>query len=423
MVGFLNAELIAIRDNMTCCECGESFVGTDSQARKLKYDKRKAYCSKVCSRLVTNRKRALTRDLKFPKVLVGKCPTCEKDVYSRASIIYCNDACYQKDRSAVALAAAAARELLLVANPELRKANVIPENFNNCVECNERFSTRGKRSTQKYCSHSCYRRYKAKRFDRWNANPKELRTITSYDDFLAQDELYCIVKGCDWTGKHLSVHVVQEHGITSRDFKRLSGFNFGSGLVCKGTVDKLRARPLQGVAITREYEQEAKEAQGDLTAPRQQYSNEARESAVKGRIIALERKDAPRKNCFYCQEEYAQSTVFGRSKYCSVVCRDKQYKKQYEKEKMTSKYPLMIESFITSSGVRMIGSRGYHLEGDIEAAIKESDFKAVEITSLKRASLKPVHNKKTGVSYTVLKNGSKHSFYAMVGTDKKTVKL
>ena len=59
MVRAMSAELIAIRDALKCGCCGETFKGTDSQARRVKYEYKTAYCSKVCRRKATKRMGAI----------------------------------------------------------------------------------------------------------------------------------------------------------------------------------------------------------------------------------------------------------------------------------------------------------------------------------------------------------------------------
>ena len=71
----------------------------------------------------------------------------------------------------------------------------------------------------------------AKRFDRWIASPKNMYSPQCYDEFMTQEELPCLIEGCDWVGVHLGLHVNQAHGIAARDFKRATGFNYGTGLV------------------------------------------------------------------------------------------------------------------------------------------------------------------------------------------------
>ena len=53
----------------------------------------------------------------------------------------------------------------------------------------------------------------------------------AFDEFLTSDVLPCLVEGCDWKGHHLSMHMNQTHGVTAENFKKLAGFNLGSGIV------------------------------------------------------------------------------------------------------------------------------------------------------------------------------------------------
>jgi hypothetical protein len=47
----MTKELIAIRDALKCGCCEKTFKGTDSQARRVKYEHSTVYCSKACRRV------------------------------------------------------------------------------------------------------------------------------------------------------------------------------------------------------------------------------------------------------------------------------------------------------------------------------------------------------------------------------------
>ena len=57
---------------------------------------------------------------------------------------------------------------------------------------------------KKFCSKDCRRLHYAERFDRWVANPETLALPQCYDEFLMQEELPCLIDGCEWKGKHLA---------------------------------------------------------------------------------------------------------------------------------------------------------------------------------------------------------------------------
>ena len=61
----------------------------------------------------------------------------------------------------------------------------------------------------------------------------------SWDEFLAQESLPCIVDGCDWIGDNLSIHANHAHGITADELKESLGFNRHSGLISTATWERL----------------------------------------------------------------------------------------------------------------------------------------------------------------------------------------
>jgi hypothetical protein len=61
----------------------------------------------------------------------------------------------------------------------------------------------------------------------------------SYDEFLSQTELPCLVKGCDWVGRNLSQHCNAIHAIKADDLKALAGFNRNTGVVGAITQEKM----------------------------------------------------------------------------------------------------------------------------------------------------------------------------------------
>lgn len=93
--------------------------------------------------------------------------------------------------------------------------------------------SRVKRNPYRCCSKSCQREYFAERFDRFIASPVDFQEMQqAYDEFLSQERLPCLVDGCTWTGKNLSSHMNQAHGVTAAQFKALCGFNVKTGVIC-----------------------------------------------------------------------------------------------------------------------------------------------------------------------------------------------
>ena len=72
----MNAELERVKDNLCCGHCEAILKGSDSQARKVKYEKQVVYCSPVC--------RAAAIKNKLGKLMPnrGPCPTCGKEFFS-----------------------------------------------------------------------------------------------------------------------------------------------------------------------------------------------------------------------------------------------------------------------------------------------------------------------------------------------------
>jgi hypothetical protein len=184
-----------------------------------------------------------------------------------------------------------------------------------CEACGGEFERKHKRM---YCSDICRRRFFAERFDRWIANPEGVALPQNFDEFLTQEELPCLVPGCEWKGKKLGNHVNFVHGITARDFKKLAGFNLGSGLV---TPDISETQSAIGKAVA--------EANGLCPPPPKSehapgyISLERRERAKKTRSLMAKVSDKT-KPCRQCGKDVAQPTM-GMRLYCSTICRSAYY--------------------------------------------------------------------------------------------------
>lgn len=103
---------------------------------------------------------------------------------------------------------------------------------------------------KKTCSRLCYRRYMAERFDRWVANPETIEGLQGYDEFLSREELTCPVEGCEWQGANLGLHVNLAHGIKVLKFKKLAGFNLGTGLLAPTARRNFVSRGNRGYSST-----------------------------------------------------------------------------------------------------------------------------------------------------------------------------
>lgn len=334
MPGFMNAELEALRDNLECGHCGAKFKGTDSQARKVKYEKRVVYCSSTCRMAAASKKsqaQAVKEGKKLRKgVLAGPCKTCGKTFESKVDRQFCSLDCYTKSgqfRDMQSQHWTLSEEVKAKISTTLKKGQDVP-----CLECGEGFyqkpPSKGK-PARKFCSTTCYRSYLAKRFDRWIANPEGMALPQCYDEFLDREELECLVDGCNWKGRHLTLHINQAHGIKADEFKRAAGFNLSTGVVSKPLAEALRERAAVGVAVNvGEGTNNAALAlahEAIATNPICYKSLERREHSKKARALM---GPGPQRICIGCGNTFRQSTPMGRALYCSLECRDNAYTAQ-----------------------------------------------------------------------------------------------
>ena len=304
--GVVSDQIEALRQGLVCAHCDAVFVGTYSQARHFKYSGRIAYCSTVC-RNAGKRKKMCTE---VPSR--GPCKGCGAMFKSRTAKQYCCMDCYISSD-----AFKATREKAL---ENANKANAIRHprekegGYVGCLECGSEIYI-APASKKKYCSQICYRKYMAKRFDRWVANPEELALPQCYDEFMTQNELPCLIEGCDWIGKNLSLHANQAHGIKAQDLKRAAGFNLTTGLVSPELHERLVESNAGKGCIPF--------GPPDGNCKIQRYhSAEGSEHRKKARALA---GNGPQRHCHGCGVVFTQRTPFGRAKYCNIECRDQSY--------------------------------------------------------------------------------------------------
>jgi hypothetical protein len=334
MTGFMNAELEAIRDNLECGHCRAKFKGSDSQARKVKYEKRVVYCSVTCRSAACSQKareQAVREGKTLRKgVLAGPCKKCGKMFESRIDKQYCSLDCYVSSdqfREMQSKYWAPSDEVKSKISAKLKKGEDVP-----CLECGTEFyqkpPSKG-RQARKFCSKTCYRSYLAKRFDRWVANPEGMALPQCYDEFLDREELACVVEGCDWKGKHLTLHMNQAHGVRADEFKRAAGFNLSTGVIAKPLAEALREREVVGVAAMMDDDARAVALalgqEAIATNPIRYRSLEGREHAKKARAML---GPGPQRTCAGCGKLFQQSTPMGKALYCSRGCRDSAYAEQ-----------------------------------------------------------------------------------------------
>jgi hypothetical protein len=135
---------------------------------------------------------------------------------------------------------------------------------------------------------------------------------------MLQEELPCLIDGCDWKGRHLSIHLNAAHGVRADDFKRAAGFNINTGLVNRELFEQLSKRPIHVDHL------------GEFPLPSTKgavfnyQSLEGREHRMKTR---LESGVGPERICRGCGKEFTQSSIYGRALYCSIPCREKDYRR------------------------------------------------------------------------------------------------
>lgn len=333
MPGFMNSELEKLRDSLLCGHCNAKFKGSDSQARKVKYEHRIVYCSGVCRSAGMSNKaqeRAIEEGKKLRKgALIGPCKNCGQMFESRIDKMYCTLRCYIKSRQFREM-----QSQYWGPSTEIRKKMAESRKTGKdvpCLECGEVFyqkrSLNG-RPVKKFCNQTCYRSFFAKRFDRWIANPESMALPQCYDEFLDREVLACVVEGCGWKGRHLTLHVNQSHGMKADEFKRATGFNLSTGVIARPLAEALRDREIIGVAlmdadVRSSMQQLAQDAL--LKNPVRYRSLEGKEHALKSRAML---GHGPQRLCIGCGIDFQQSTPCGRALYCSPSCRDGVYAKR-----------------------------------------------------------------------------------------------
>ncbi len=318
MAGFMNKELETIRDSLVCAHCQSIFKGTDSQARKVKYEKTRVFCSTTC-RADDARDRLAT-----PIPERGPCLHCGIKFFSRRDAKYCSNRCYQSSSQHEQMRKDQLSKINTSrANGQMEPGRPKVDHNIHCLNCGIKVNKPTTRVAKtKYCSAMCYRSYLAKRFERWVTHPPELMLPADYAQFLDQDDLCCLVIGCQWKGKALSNHMNYSHGMPADDFKRYMGFNRSTGVVSKTMRENLKARPSTGVALNPSMSGLEKAREVNKTTPRAIDRAQARQNRQKSRELST---IGPMRICHGCGIEFQQSTMFGYAKYCTIECRDKTY--------------------------------------------------------------------------------------------------
>jgi len=190
-------------------------------------------------------------NIKFGKSsewLEKKCPTCHETFPTHLDRKFCSLDCYVN--SSVFHDARAAY------SKKMAEARIKGE----CLNCGKEMSmtkSEGQgymsgdkhRKAKRFCTRSCWREWLSERFDRAVAHQTGLQLPCSYDEFLAQEELPCLVEDCNWVGHGLSMHCNMEHGINADELKALAGFNRKTGVISQTLRIALEARENVGVGI------------------------------------------------------------------------------------------------------------------------------------------------------------------------------
>ncbi len=329
--------------NLICEHCQCLF---ECNSRQLK--EKKKYCSTICQSAANSKKtkdQHLKAGRQLRNLITNDCPTCKKPFETKnKSKIFCSMDCYIKSNQ-FKKQQLKNIELTNEKRIEIAKKNRKGQDF-NCLECDKVFYQKRKTETKEakiFCCLICYRAYMAKRFDRWVANPESMALPQCYDEFLDKEVLPCVVDGCNWHGKHLSLHMNYSHGVMALDFKRATGFNLSTGVVCKSTAKTYSERQLTGIAIDNDIVVRAY----TLNKIRKDYGNkitsyrslESVEHHKKSRAL-LSGIKGKEKQCLCCDSIFNQNTIFGKALYCSIKCRSKFYhdKKQLQKQSKVSNF-------------------------------------------------------------------------------------
>lgn len=256
---------------LACHFCGNHFVG-DKPTRK--------YCSHKCS--VDHRSKKAAQEKASQKCIINGCDRplfckelcgmhyqrsllkglhansppricegCGNEFRSYYAKKFCSNSCYVSTPYHAALMDEHRRM-----SAEARGVVIGERVKKKCPNCGKEkeFLVCDHKRGRRFCSRLCSREWYSKRYDRWVAEPKDATIPSNYDEFLAQNELPCLIVGCDWVGRSLGYHVNKEHGITADEFKKMCGFNKTTGLVCPELSRELSERTVGDPTINEKVE-------------------------------------------------------------------------------------------------------------------------------------------------------------------------
>lgn len=316
---------------LTCSHCGCEFLATKQQQyrrRTLGGTEAKFYCSAICRAAGTGQTRA-ARNLAFnlKKRYPGVCATCGKtfeSVYPRRK--FCSVRCCVSNPKWRAHVRKNAAKASAAAVLKITGHNLMPRVEITCLSCGIKQMRVHSERTRRFCNPRCYRQYMSKRFDRWIAAPQTIALPQGYDEFLTQNELPCLIEGCDWVGQRLGNHVNFTHGISATEFKRAAGFNLHSGLCTPATSEMLASLP-------HTQDNPFGDAVGNrgwlLVPPIRNYASlEGREHMQKARALtAASPAPTPIRICQGCGRDFRPSPLAYMAKFCTFKCRGQWYVK------------------------------------------------------------------------------------------------
>lgn len=302
--------------SLTCGHCSAVFLGTPAQSYNSVRHGKNVFCSDIC-------RHSYLRAKFSTAVPEHDCKGCGIKFESRREAKFCGVKCYTGS-SQFSQMLADSREKSMTPYSIAKRAESLRRGEGKpCLECGTDVYAKKSEKTKKFCSKLCYRAYMAKRFDRQIAAPEKIALPQAYDEFLTKEELPCLVEGCEWKGKHLSLHMNQMHGVTAEEFKRAAGFNRSSGIISRPLSKLLSERKKTGVAADSDARALGDGFRGQSYVLKYA-SLEGKEHRAKSMAISRG-TPGPERCCEGCGTMFTQSSPMGRAKYHSKECRAAHY--------------------------------------------------------------------------------------------------
>lgn len=252
----------------------------------------------------------------------GVCKLCGGSFESRYPKKYCSMKCYTSDPVTI--------KRLRDMNKKKKKERSV---VTYCLNCEKRHIDKASRK-RKFCNRTCMREYFDKRFDRYIASPVTFEKMQCFDEFLNQEELECLVDGCEWVGKNLSMHMNVAHGLPAQEFKKLAGFGMRTGVVSKPLRESLEAMDhTDRIALLDSYRPHIDPNQNR----KKHLSEEGKERRAKAVALKKSEEFEMTKVCQQCGSEFTIHNRYGtRKKFCSIRCRNR--RRYIERKRLTCCY-------------------------------------------------------------------------------------